>query len=202
MKNSKWLTAAGLAAVFAFTTVFSVAMADEGFAPEDKPDRPQMEELKAAIASGDYNAFAEIAPEKMLEQINADNFGRFVEMHEHLEAARQIAEELGLEKMGKMHQKGQMKGKMKGQMKETQKEMRAAIENNDYNAFAEVAPEKMLEFINADNFHLLVELHEAKESGDFERAKELAAEIGFPEKPEGFEKPGAGQGNGFGNRPF
>lgn len=174
MKNSKWFLTASLAAVIAFTSLSVIASADEGEMPEDKPMQQNHEEVKAAIASGDYNAFAEVAPEKMLEQINADNFGRFVEMHDHLESAKAIADELGLEKMG---HKGQKKGHMKGN-----EEVREAIANGDYDAFVEVAPEKMLEVINADNFSRLIDFHTAIENKDFETAKEIKDELGMPDR--------------------
>lgn len=185
MKNSKWFLTASLAAVIAFTSLSVIASADEGEFPQNK--QQNMEEMKAAIESGDYNAFAEVAPEQMLEQINADNFGRFVEMHEHLEAAKAIADELGLKKMG--HMKDKMKGKMKGHIMKNKGEIRAAVEAGGYDAWVELHTQgdhdpKILEFINEENFYLLGELHEAIQNQDFETAKEIKDELGMPDRPE------------------
>ncbi|MBU0597290.1 hypothetical protein KJ641_01680 [Patescibacteria group bacterium] len=73
------------------------------FDPERKV---QMEENRATmqevLSSGDYNAFLELVGDKPIaENITADNFARFVEMHELMQAgdkegAQAIAEELGL----------------------------------------------------------------------------------------------------------
>lgn len=109
MQTSKWLLTTTLAAAIAFSSLSLIASADDGEAPADleRPMQQHMEEIKAAVEGGDYNAFAEVAPEKLLEVINADNFGRFVEMHQYREKVRNIAEELGLP---------QGKGKMNGKM--------------------------------------------------------------------------------------
>ncbi|MFC1600145.1 hypothetical protein ACFL3T_03915 [Patescibacteria group bacterium] len=181
MKNSQWFLTASLAAVIAFTSLSVIASADEGEMPADKPMQQNREEVKAAIASGDYNAFAEVAPEQMLEKITADNFGRFQEMHQHLEAAAEIADELGLKDMKKGQFKN-MKGKMKGNMQRRgmNEDVRNAIASGDYEAFAAVAPDKMLEHINTDNFGQLVEFHNAIENKDFETAKEIQEELGMP----------------------
>jgi hypothetical protein len=61
-----------------------------------------MQEMKTAVENGDYQTFAELAPERLLEVINEDNFSRFQEMHNHRQAAREIAKELGLQQR-KMH---------------------------------------------------------------------------------------------------
>lgn len=51
-------------------------------------------------------------------------------------------------------------------------EVKQAIENNDYNAWAELmadaphASDEMLGKINAENFHLLNEMHQARQDGD------------------------------------
>jgi len=62
-----------------------------------------------------------------------------------------------------------------------------AIEDNDYEAWVEavsVLPhaEDITEIITADDFDTLVQLHEAKESGDHDTARELASDLGLPKK--------------------
>jgi len=64
-----------------------------------------------------------------------------------------------------------------------------AVENGDYEAWTslhEGMNGKMAELINEDNFHLLTEMHEAREAGDFDKVKEIKEELRFP----------AGMGNG------
>ncbi len=73
--------------------------------------------------------------------------------------------------------------KMKHQ--EIKEEIVAAIEAEDYQAFAEATEDleghmaMHFENINEDNFSKLTELHEAKEAGDKEAAKEIAKELGM-----------------------
>jgi hypothetical protein len=63
-------------------------------------------------------------------------------------------------------------------------QVRQAVENGDYNAWQELIgqherAQKMFENVNADNFYLLNELHQAKENRDMERAKEIAEQLGL-----------------------
>jgi len=188
MKISKWLLTSTLAAAIAFTSLSVIASANEATEPEAGEKQQHMEEVKAAVESGDYNAFAEVAPEKMLEYINADNFGRFVEMHNHLDSAKEIADELGLPKM-KMQMKGKMHQNKGGKLMENKEEIRAAVEAGDYDAWYELVTQddrggKILEYINEDNFSKLGELHEALQNEDFETAKSIKAELGLPDRPE------------------
>ena len=74
--------------------------------------------VKTAIETGDYNAFIAALPENapIKDQITADNFAQFQELHHAREArdyetAQSIANELGLEKKGK---KGSGNKGMKG----------------------------------------------------------------------------------------
>lgn len=59
------------------------------------------EKVENAIDEGNYTAWAEAMAEApghpyVLEVVNESNFGSYCEMHEHLEAAKEIADELGL----------------------------------------------------------------------------------------------------------
>lgn len=186
MKTSKWLLTTTLAAAIAFTSLSIIASADDGEQPAEAGERQQiMEQVQAAVDSGDYNAFAEVAPEKMLEYINADNFERFVEMHNHLESAKEIAEELGLPNGRQMLQKAHQKGVKHGKFMENREEIKEAVENGDYDAWVALHEDgereaKILEYINEDNFHLLAELHEAIQNQDFETAQAIKEELGMP----------------------
>lgn len=63
-------------------------------------------------------------------------------------------------------------------------EVDAALEAGDYGAWLEAVNNqgrnpKVTEVITEDNFETLVEMHEAKELGDYQTVKELAEELGF-----------------------
>ncbi len=121
MKTSKWLLTTTLAAAIAFSSLSLIASADNVKRPEniERPMQQHMEEMKTAVENGDYRAFAKLAPERLLEVINEDNFSRFQEMHNHRQAAREIAEELGLpqKKMHAKMQKNQQNQPQMGQRK-------------------------------------------------------------------------------------
>ncbi|MBD3156727.1 hypothetical protein GF369_02760 [Candidatus Peregrinibacteria bacterium] len=81
---------------------------------------------------------------------------------------------------GAMQPQGEQKGKLE--------EVRQAVENNDYDAWAELTQDhpraaELFGNITADNFHLLNEMHQAKQNGDMEKAKELADQLGFQPGP-------------------
>ena len=69
------------------------------------------------------------------------------------------------------------------QMAEKRAEMTQAMEQG-YEAWKEVISEKprgehLLEVISEDNFGTFVDMHEAKQNGDYETAKPLAEELGL-----------------------
>lgn len=68
-------------------------------------------------------------------------------------------------------------------------EVRAAIENSDYEAFAELTVGTPLgDRVTSDNFDQFVEAHNLMKEGDFEGAKAIREELGFPVKPNGKHK--------------
>ena len=87
----------------------------------------------------------------------------------------------------------------RAEMKEVHKAVRDAVDNNDYAAF-QIAVEgtKKAEHIeDEEDFAQLVEAHALKEAGDYEGARAVMEELGFPEKQ---GKRGHGMGKGFGHR--
>ncbi len=121
------------------------------FNPENR------EAVMETIKNNDYDAWAALMADskygaKVLEVINADNFGRFVEMHQLREQARAIAEELGLPQHKKMMKGKMMKGKFhQGQRPELTDEQKALME----------------------------QVRELKKAGDIEGAKELLEKAGI-----------------------
>lgn len=72
------------------------------------------EQVMQALEAGDYETWSELSEGKPIaEQITEENFERFVEMHEHMKAAKEIQEELGLPGRGMRGGRGRMKGNMK-----------------------------------------------------------------------------------------
>jgi len=187
----KKLFAAGALAAFTLSlTPSAFAFSGKDISEESRT------EIRAAIEVGDFTAWSELMSEivtpsgkapKILEVVTADNFERFSQMHDYRQKAREIAEELGIERGGKMGhgKRGMNRG---GFDAETRKAYTAAIEVGDYEAWAELVADSpradILEVITADNFDRFVELHAARQSGDSETAEEIAAEIGLPDRPE------------------
>ncbi|MFA5259356.1 MAG: hypothetical protein WC979_08010 [Candidatus Pacearchaeota archaeon] len=67
-----------------------------------------------------------------------------------------------------------------------------AVESGDYatwKALHASSNGKMVSLINEGNFHLLKEMHEAQEAGDFAKVQEIKSELGFVS--------GNGQGKGM-----
>ncbi|MBD3281397.1 hypothetical protein GF391_01495 [Candidatus Uhrbacteria bacterium] len=172
----------------------------------------QNEDVQNAIASRDYNAFAEALTKedgtmpKILETITADNFDRFADMHEAVmnkdfETAKAIAQELGLpEKFKANHPHFHTP--------QEREAIREAALNGDYETwFNLVAVEgelpEFLQVINADNFARYQEMHQLMDDAKNIR-EELGLEVGGPGKGiRGMHKGngnGRGMGMGLGNR--
>jgi hypothetical protein len=79
----------------------------------------QREAIHAAALAGDYQAWLNLVsqdgelPEHM-KNITADNFARFSEMHQNMQKAHEIREELGLKQFGKGRGKGMGVGRGAG----------------------------------------------------------------------------------------
>jgi len=97
------------------------------------------------------------------------------------------------------------------EMKIQQTEMQSAMENNDYNSWQTIMNErvtneqervnKMKEAITQENFNIMVEMHNAIQSGDTEKAKELRSQLGDSMMMGGFGRPMMG-GHGRGMHDF
>lgn len=154
-------------------------------------DKETRDELKEAIENKDYDTWKKIQDSrpKITDYIDSqEKFEKFLEMQSlakegKTEEADAIREELGLPEIPK----GQNGKGIKGQNKEA----REAIENSDYQAWVEAMPEDspMRKYIeNEEDFNKLVEMHEARENNDDDRAEELREELGLPDRPNGTGK--------------
>ena len=79
---------------------------------------------------------------------------------------------------------GAPQGELDPEQQAHREAMQEAVANNDYDTWYNLVKEKacnppILEQVTADNFYLLNEMHQAVEDGDFERAKEIADELGI-----------------------
>lgn len=116
------VTIAGVLAAVAVAAAPSLAhdrgpMADtvhrKSFAAEQRQGRmPKHDDVRAAIAAGDYATFKElVSDEGPLSDITEAQFPKLQEMHQHLDAAKTIADDLGLN--GPMHGRMHMGNKAK-----------------------------------------------------------------------------------------
>lgn len=88
------------------------------------------------------------------------------------------------------------------EMRERRASIDAALEANDFEAWKEAVSAngkgaKMLESVTAEDFPLIREMHEAMESGNFEKVQEIRTELGLPDNGEG-GCGGIGSNKGFG----
>lgn len=134
------------------------------------------EEVKQAVADGDYDTFIELTQDRPnAQEITQDDFAKIQEAHTLAESgdregARAIFDELGL----KPH---------KGQKSEKRQEFRQAIEDGDYDTWAARVTDRGGEPTEA-NFAVIQQAHELHQAGDHEAAKELLEANGI-ERPQG-----------------
>ncbi len=131
MNFIKKMLPAGLASIMIAFAVMTLGTSADENDPETHPRfnaerheemAERHEQMMEIVEAGDYTAFVEALGdskhgEKLLEVITEENFPKFVEMHDHMKQARDIAEELGLPqrdgKFGRHMMKGRHGGKWK-----------------------------------------------------------------------------------------
>lgn len=128
--------------------------------------------LDAALEADDYDAFLSV-----LEEVNPNRADRLTE--------EQFA------RMSERHQ--------------SHAAVEAAVEAGDYQAWVEAVSasphgDDIAELISEDDFATFVEMHEARESGDFDTADELREELGLPERGPGKEGRAGGKEGGPGGQ--
>ena len=105
------------------------------------------------------------------------------------EEAQVIFDELGMDRLaGAMQRRGNIAG------------MKEALDNADYDAFMEVAPDYLKSVVTEDNFNRFVEAHELLESGDMEGAREIMDELGVRPPRRVGRRNNIGNGEGTGLR--
>ena len=156
-KNTATITAIALGIVAVSGTVFAYG---GGFDIENRGAKIntkriiKREAVMSAIESGDFEAWKAAITETLTEE----NFNRIREMQQNRE-----------ERMNEMH--------------ENMESIIQALEDEDYEAWKIAIEEsgrtEMLDVIDEENFEILVQIHEAEISGDFETARELSQELGI-----------------------
>ena len=88
-----------------------------------------------------------------------------------------------------------------GMNNENREALEQAIEDNDYETYKELVEDisnTRFEVLDEEDFEKLVEMHQAREDGDFELAHELGEELGHGFFGQGFfQGQGMGQGEGM-----
>mgnify|MGYP006286181273 CR=1 FL=1 len=120
------------------------------------------ESMQAAFEAEDYDAYLEALDENdrefMAQKMTEERFNTMVE---HQAQCKEQHEE----------------------MQEIREEIGAAIDAGDYSAWkAAVEKRQITSKIGEDNFDQFLELHEAREEGDYETAQEIAEGLGLPER--------------------
>lgn len=114
-------------------------------------DAEKHEEMQSALESGDYTAWSEVAGTNMLSE---ERFNTMLERHT-----------LNMERHEAMEE---------------------ALEANSFEAWTEFIAEsddwgrgRLSEVVTEENFPKFVEMHEAIEAGEYEKAKEIRTELGL-----------------------
>lgn len=153
------------------------------------------EEMKAAIENDDYATWKNLVNDKVAEFASEENFSNMKQIHElmadgKLDEVKALKEELGMP--------GGRGYGMKGEMSA----MREAVENEDYEVWKTAMEDSIVSRlddveskINEDTFTKLIEAHQAMETGDFEGAKQIREDLGFPTGPK--DRKGDGMGRGM-----
>lgn len=116
----------------------------------------QNEEAKQALEAGDYDGF--------IQAVTTERSERF-------------AEKMTVERFEKMQE-----------MHAGKQDIQQALEDGDYQAWVEAResmprPPGLVGIVTEENFDTFVAMHEAKQSGDLETARELAEELGLGQFP-------------------
>lgn len=212
----------GLATLLILVTAGVIfTSADEG---DSEPKGPRFNTerraaVQAALEDGDYDAWVAAKGQddrdpKVLELINADNFARFVEMHNLMkegkkEEAQVIADELGLPQWGMNKGRHGQFPELTDEQKATMEKVHELMKAGDKNGAKALIKSSGISFpkmgMGGKGFNfpeltdeqkvIMEKVRELKEAGDIEGAHALLEEAGLPIGPKG----GMG-GKGF-NRP-
>jgi hypothetical protein len=114
-------------------------------------------EMLNAIQAKDFNAWKDL----MSARVTEENFNKLVERHAAMSEKR---------------------GSISSGRGAFNEQIIQAIENGDYEAWKEAAVNTPMitKIDNEDKFNILVQLHQAKQDGDYAKVKELSEQLGLP----------------------
>lgn len=187
MKKKKTIItlSALIAAAALGTSAFVYAHGNDGFAGFGFRAEGNAE-VKEAMDNGDYQAWKNLVSQKADEFASEENFDNMKQVHDlmaegNVEEAEALREELG------------MPGKGHGRRVGDRLEMKQYIESGDYEGWKAAMEEKLNERlghleelesnISEETFNGLVEAHNLAESGDYEAARQIRDDLGFPGGP-------------------
>lgn len=157
------------------------------------------EQIKEAVDANDFDAFvnaiSEIDPDRA-EDISEEDFAQIVEKHENREAVHDAIENEdydafleAIEDAGKRNVDDMTEEKFQQIVTRhnAHEAARDAIEAGNYDAWVDAVSQlphgaDIADVVTEDEFPTLLEIHEAKQNGDRETARELAEEIGLPKR--------------------
>lgn len=150
-------------------------------------------DIKDAIDNNDYESFISALSEidsDVAQRISEERFEHMVQRIDEREKVQAAIEAEDYDAFISAINENRAEGMTLEKFNEiverhnTHEAIEDAIENNDYEAWIEAvsslphAPD-IADVITEEDFSTLIELHEAKQSGNFEEAKELAEELGL-----------------------
>ncbi len=128
--------------------------------------------VKDAIDSNDFKAWKTA----MIEDLTEERFNQIIERHENMPENMQRC-------MGKGMERGT--GDMKAGGMKANPEVQEALESGDFDAWvsAHTDMDRQPPFeMTEENFNLIKEIHEARESGDRDRMDKIKEELGIERK--------------------
>jgi len=154
------IAATALIALFAFSAM--TAFAEEEKRPQFRAQvRDDVQELRK-----DFKENITDEQKKILEEV------RELREADDQEGARALLDEAGIVPP---------RQEVRGEVREEKAGVRAAIKAGDYNAFLEATEDGPIDVqLTEDQFKGLSEIHELKESGDYEEARALAEKLDLP----------------------
>ncbi|MCA9356324.1 hypothetical protein KC852_02270 [Candidatus Nomurabacteria bacterium] len=100
----------------------------------------------------------------------------------NFEEADKLREELGLPTREEMQARHE-------EMRANHEAIKEAIENNDYESFKDLTKDApFAENVNEEFFAKMVEMHELRQSGDYEAADLIRQELGLPDRGMGHQR--------------
>ncbi|MDD1744935.1 MAG: hypothetical protein LUQ20_03880 [Candidatus Methanoperedens sp.] len=152
----------GLLAIFiVVASIGSVAAFGEKLSGMDAAAR---DNIINAIKANNFTAWKEAMSARLTEE----NFNKLVER-------QQV--------MSQRHEDMlQKRGAMSSERGAFNEQMVQAIEKGDYNAWKEAAVNTPMisKIDNEDDFNILIQLHQAKQDGNYTKVKELSEQLGLP----------------------